>query len=79
MLYMVWIWSSHFKCWSKVTPSRIEEVISIIVLLLTSMVIGLRSGNLGWEYIFIILVFLELRDILLWLDQRDTEVTSVFR
>ena len=43
------------------------------------MVIGLRSGNLVWEYVFVILVFLELRDILLWLDQRDTEVTSVFR
>jgi hypothetical protein len=43
------------------------------------MVIGLRSGNLDWEYIFIILVLSELRDILLWLVQRDTEVISDFR
>ena len=43
------------------------EAISSILLLSTSMVIGLSSGNLGWEYIFIIFVFLELSDILLWL------------
>ena len=55
------------------------DVISLTLLLLTSMVIGLRSGNLDWEYIFIILVLSELRDILLWLVQRDTEVISDFR
>jgi hypothetical protein len=43
------------------------------------MVIGLKSGNLDWEYIFIILVLSELRDIFLWLVQRDTEVISDFR
>ncbi len=64
-------------CWSNVIPSKMAEGIASILLLTTSMVIGLSSGNLGWEYIFIIFVLLELSDILLWLVKRDTEDISI--
>ncbi len=58
--------------------SKMAEGISSILLLSTSMsmVIGLSSGNLGC---FIVFVFLELSDILLWLVQRDTEDISAFK